>query len=54
MVVPNDGDDENLIPHTSIIAFFSQAHLLNAKKFLLKPHKPDSAIGEVLLEGRGP
>jgi hypothetical protein len=54
MVVLNDGDDENLIPHTSIIAFFGQAHLLNAKKFLLKLHESGSANGEELLEGGGP
>jgi hypothetical protein len=54
MVVLNDGDDNYLIPHTSIIAFFGQVHKLNAKKFFLKLHKSGSAIGEVLLEGRGP
>jgi hypothetical protein len=55
MVVLNDGDDDYLISaRTSLIAFCSQVHILNAKKFLLKLHKHDSAIGEEeLLEGGG-
>lgn len=53
-VVVTDGDDDYLIPRTSLIAFFGQVHTLNAKKFLLKLHRNDSVIGEELLEGGGP